>query len=93
VPFAHRATTPTATPAATSAASPEDGVPGRAAAVAPVGGVAAAAAAGEDAAPGRRAGGAAAGRRAGPEVRDGPLPGAVERARGVRQEVERGCNT
>lgn len=40
---------------------------------------AATAAAGEEAAPGRHAGGPAAGRRTGSEVRDGSLPGTVER--------------
>lgn len=44
---------------------------------------AATAAAGEEAAPGRHAGGATAGGRAGSEVRDGSLPGTVERQKGV----------
>lgn len=80
--------------ASAAAAGPKDGVPGRAAAVAPVGRAAvasaaapaeavdgaAAAAAGEEAAPGRHAGGATAGGRAGSEVRDGTLPGTCDSA-------------
>lgn len=70
----------TSTPA--TAARTKDGVQGRAAAVAPVGGgvsVAAAPAAAEEAAPRGDAGGAAAGGRAGAEVRDGSLPGTTGR--------------
>lgn len=80
----------TAAPAAT--AGPKDGVPRRAAAVAPVGRVAAAsasaAAACEQAAPRRHAGGAAAGERAGSEVRDGPLSGTVRIQRTSDAEAE-----
>lgn len=75
VAFARRTSTP--------ATGTEDGVPGRAAAVAPVGGgsvaPAPAAAAAEDAAPRGDAGGAAAGGRTGAEVRDGALSGTVGR--------------
>lgn len=76
----------------TAAADAKDGVPRRAAAVAPVACVAAAAAASDagggaaakDAAYGQHAGRASAGRGAGTEVRDGSLPGAVE------QKAQRG---
>lgn len=79
VAFARRTSTPA------TAAGTKDGAPGRAAAVAPVGGVpvAPAPAAAEDAAPRGDAGGAAAGGRTGAEVRDGSLSGTVGRERNV----------